>query len=190
MKIQKNNIIKLPNDISLIYCDKKKIIIFSGPIKKKSLKIKLKLIIINSKKLIKVSLIPFLNVSNNEKKNLKSLQGTTIALLKQLIIETSATIYQKLKLIGVGYRFIFVETFENKLLMLKLGFSHLIFYKISKKINSFCKKQTHLFILGHSYQKVTQIVNSIRAIKRPEPYKGKGILYYNEIINIKKGKKI
>ena len=72
MKIQKNDTIKLPNDISLIYCDKKKIIVFSGPVNKKSLKLKLKLRIFNSKNLIKVSLVPFSNVSNNEKKKFKS----------------------------------------------------------------------------------------------------------------------
>lgn len=190
MKIQKNNIIKVPNNISLIYCDKKKIIIFSGPIIKKSLQVKLKLIILNSKKLIQVSSIPFLNISNNEKKNIKSLQGTTIVLIKQMIIETSTTLYQKLKLVGIGYKSIFVENFENKLLMLKLGFSHFIYYKIPKNLKFFCKKQTQLFIIGNSYQKVTQIVSSIRSIKKPEPYKGKGILYENEIINLKKGKKI
>jgi ribosomal protein L6P/L9E len=190
MKIQKNNIIKVPNDISLIYCDKKKIIIFSGPIDKKFLKVKLKLIISNSKKLIKVSLIPFSDISNIEKKNLRSLQGTIVALLKQLIIETSTLLSQKLKLVGIGYRSIPLETFENRLMTLKLGFSHFIYFRISEKINFFCKKQTQLFFLGNSYQEITQIVNYIRAIKSPEPYKGKGILYANEIINIKKGKKI
>lgn len=190
MKNQKNDTIKVPNDVSLIYCDKKKIIVFSGPKSKKSLKVKLKLIISNSKKLIKVSLIPFSTISNTEKKKLKSLQGTTTALLKQLIVETSMTFYQKLKLIGIGYRAIPLETFEDQLLTLKLGFSHFIYFKIPKKIKIFCKKQTQLFILGNSYKELTQITSAIRSIKVPEPYKGKGILYDNEIINIKKGKKI
>ena len=190
MKIQKNNIIKVPNDISLIYCNKKKIIIFSGPINRKSLKVKLKLIISNSKKLIKVSLLPFSNISNAEKRNLKSLRGTTIALLKQILIETSSTLHQKLKLIGIGYRSIPVENLEQHLLLLKLGFSHPKYYRIPKNVKFFCKKQTQLFILSNSYQQATQTASSIRSIKKPEPYKGKGILYDNETINIKKGKKI
>lgn len=190
MKIEKNDTIKIPNDISLIYCNKKKIITFTGPINRKSLKVKLKLIISNSKKLIKVSLLPFSNISNIEKKNLKALRGTTVALIKQLIIETSTTLFQKLKLVGIGYRSIPVETFKNQLIILKLGFSHFIYYRIPKEIKFFCKKQTQLFILGNSYQQTTQISDSIRAIKKPEPYKGKGILYANETINIKKGKKI
>lgn len=190
MKIQKNNIIKIPNDISLVYCNKKKIIIFSGPINRKSLKLKLKLIISTSKKLIKVSLIPFSNISNPEKKNLKALQGTTVALIKQLIIETSTMICQKLKLVGIGYRAISVETFKDQLIMLKLGFSHFIYYRIFTEIKFFCKKQTQLFILSNSFQQTTQTAASIRAIKKPEPYKGKGILYTNEIITLKKGKKV
>jgi len=186
----KDNTIKIPNDISLIYCNKKKIIIFSGPINRKSLKLKLKLIILNSKNLIKVSLLTFSEISNAEKKKLKSLQKTTVALLKQLIIETSITLYQKLKLVGIGYKFITLENFKNQLIMLKLGFSHFIYFKIPKEIKFFCKKQTQLFIAGNSYQKVTQIANFIRTIKKPEPYKGKGILLASETINLKKGKKI
>jgi len=154
-----NNTIKVPNDISLIYCTKKKIIIFSGLSNRKSLKLKLKLIIINSKNVIKVSLLPFSNISNAEKKSLKSLQGTTVALLKQLIIETSITLYQKLRLSGIGYKFITLENFNDQLIMLKLGFSHLIYYKIPKDIKFFCKKQTQLFIAGKSFQKLTQIAN-------------------------------
>lgn len=190
MKNQKTEPIKVPKDVSLIYCDKKKIIVFSGPISRKSLKVKLKLVISNSKKLIQVSLITFSNISNTEKKNLKSLQGTTIAILKQLIVETSMKLYQKLKLVGIGYKSIALETFADQLLMLKLGFSHFIYFRIPKKIYFFCKKQTQLFILSNSYKELTQITNSIRSIKPPEPYKGKGILYENEIIIIKKGKKI
>lgn len=189
--MKNSNIIKLPNDISLIYCNNKKIIVFSGPTKKKSLKVKLKLLILSSKKLIKVSSVTFSNISNNEKKKIKALQGTTVALLKQMLIETSTTLYQKLKLNGIGYKIVPLESFENQLLMLKLGFSHFIYYRIiSEEIAVFCKKQTQLFILSNSYQRITQLSNSIREIKKPEPYKGKGILYSNEKITIKKGKKV
>lgn len=190
MKIQKNTTIKIPNDISLIYCNKKKIIIFLGSNQKKSLKLKLKLLISKCKKFVKVTLVTFAEISNTEKKKLKSLQGTTVALLKQLIIETSTTLYQKLKLVGIGYRSFPVENFENKLISFKMGFSHLIHFKMSEKINFFCKKNTQLFLLGNSYQHLTQTASSIRAIKKPEPYKGKGILYSNETIKLKKGKKI
>jgi len=111
-------------------------------------------------------------------------------LLKQLIIETSTILSQKLKLVGIGYRSIPVENFKDKLILFKLGFSHFIYYRIPKEINFFCKKQTQLFLLGNSYQQTTQIANSIKSIKKPEPYKGKGFLTANETINIKKGKKI
>jgi large subunit ribosomal protein L6 len=190
MKIKKKSTIKIPTNISVIYCSKKKIIIFSGPNHRKSLKLKLKLVISKCKKFIKVTNVPFLKISNTEKKNLRSLQGTITALIKQLIIETSITLYQKLKLVGIGYRVFPVETFENFLFAFKLGFSHLLYITIPKVIKVFLKKQTQLFIVGHSYQHITQIASTIRGIKKPEPYKGKGILYTNETIILKKGKKI
>lgn len=190
MKIKNNSIIKIPDNISLIYCSTKKILIISGPVNKKSIKIKLRLVISNSKKFIKVSLLPFSRVSNDEKKKLKALQGTTAALIKQTIIETSVIMYKKLKLIGVGYRITNIENFENQLVTLKLGLSHELFYGNSNKIKLFCKKRTQLFILGNSYQYTNQVANFIRDLKKPEPYKGKGILYSDEIINLKKGKKV
>lgn len=190
MKTKNNSIIKIPDNVSLIYCSKKKILIISGPTNKKSIKLKLKLVISNSKKFIKVSLLPFSKVSNVEKKQLKALRGTTTALIKQTIIETSGIMYKKLKLIGVGYRVTNVENFENQLITVKLGLSHELFYGNSNKIKFFCKKRTQLFILGNSYQYTNQIADSIRSLKKPEPYKGKGILYADEIINLKKGKKV
>lgn len=190
MKTRNNFIIKIPTNISLIYCNKKKIITFSGPIKKKSLQLKLKILVYPFKKIIKVTLTPFLNISNPEKKNLKAIQGTTITLIKQIIIEVSTTLHQKLKLIGIGYKAFFTETFNNKLITFKIGYSHLIYIQIPKNINFFCKKQTQLFILGNSYISIKQLAATIRSIKNPEPYKGKGILYANEKIILKKGKKV
>lgn len=185
----KKNTVKIPSNISLIYCNKKKLIVFLGPEnKKKILKLKLKIIIF--KNLIRVTLLPFLKGSNTEKKSLKSMRGTTLSLIKQMIIEVSTTMYQKLKLVGIGYRIINIETFGNKLIQIKTGFSHPVFYGITKTIKCFCKKQTQLFILTNSYQHSTQIAAFIRDIKKPDPYKGKGILYANETVKIKKGKKI
>ena len=62
--------------------------------------------------------------------------------------------------------------------------------KTSKKIKIFCLKTTELFIYGNSYQNVTQTASLIRSYKKPEPYKGKGILYDTEKITLKEGKKI
>lgn len=183
-------LIKIPNKTEVLYSHKKKIITIIGSLSKKSLKLKIKLIIDKQNKFIEVTQVPFNNFSNSEKKTIKSLQGTTVALIKQAMIETSATIYQKLKFVGVGYRVFDVDNFKNQILLFKLGYSHPIYFKIPEKLNIFCLKMTKLFIYGSSYQKVTQTSALIQSYKFPEPYKGKGILYENQKIKLKEGKKV
>lgn len=190
IKISKKYSLKIPNDISIIYCNKKRILTFINSNNYKSLKLKVNIFINDSEKIIKVSSIPFYDISNNEKKKIKAIQGTTVALLKQMLIEISTTIYKKLKIIGVSYRAVIEESFNNQLLLLKLGFSHLVYFRISKNLSLFCKKRTQLFISGNSFQNVNHVSSLIRKLKKPEPYKGKGILYNNEKIIIKTGKKI
>jgi len=188
--IPKKYIIRIPNDNTIFYCDKKKILTIIGPLTKKSLKLQLKIEISKTEKILIVTSIPFLKLSNNKKKKIKALQGTTVALIKQLLVETSSILYQKLKFIGVGYRAFQVEKHEDKLLMFKLGYSHSIFFKIPKDLKIFCLKSTKLFIYGNSYQNITQKTSLIQSYKYPEPYKGKGILYENEKIELKEGKKV
>ena len=125
-----------------------------------------------------------------KKKKIKAIQGTTVALLKQILAEISTVIYKKLKIVGVSYRALIEESFDNQLLLLKLGFSHLVYFRISNKLSLFCKKRTQLFVSSSSYQDVTHTAAIIKNLKSPEPYKGKGILYENEKILLKAGKKI
>lgn len=188
--IPKKYSIKIPKNIYVLYSAKKKIITLIGILSKKSLRLDVQLFILKSKNIIKISSLPFFKISNNNKKKMKSLQGTTIALIKQLIVETTVLFYQKLKFVGVGYRAFYVDNFENKLLLFKIGYSHFLYFKISNKITISCLKTTKLFIFGNSYQNVTQTASLIRSYKKPEPYKGKGILYENEKIILKEGKKI
>jgi large subunit ribosomal protein L6 len=186
----KNYKIKIPKNISILYCDKNKIITVCGSIIKKTAKLKLEIKLIESKKILLISTTPTFKLSNNKKKRIKALQGTTAAFLKQLIIETSTLMYQKLLFVGVGYRAFDIEAFPNKILLFKLGFSHSIYYKIPKSVQIFCLKRTNLFISGNSYQNVTQTASSIQYYKTPEVYKGKGILKENEKIKLKEGKKL
>lgn len=190
-QIKKKYNIKIPTNNTILYNNKKNILTIIGPLNnKKSLKLKLKINILDNKRLIEVLPIPLIKLSNSEKKKIDSLRGTTVALIKQSILETSSTLYQKLKLVGVGYRVFEVENVKTKLLMLKLGYSHLIYIKPPNNLNIFCLKSTKLFISGTSYSNITQTSSVIRSYKTPEPYKGKGILYDNEFIQLKKGKKV
>ena len=188
--ISEKYIIKIPNEITVIYSAEKKILILVGVLAKRTLRLDMQLFLIKSKNVLKVSSLPFFKISNNERKKIKILQGTTVALIKQLIVETSTVLYRKLKLIGVGYRAFDVDNFKNKLLLFKLGYSHFLYFKISNEVQVFCLKMTKLFIYGNSYKNVTQIASLIRSYKKPEPYKGKGILYETEKIVLKEGKKI
>jgi large subunit ribosomal protein L6 len=168
--IAKKYSIKIPNNTTVIYCEEKKIITLIGPLKRKSLKLKVKIKVVGAERIIKVSPVPFSEISNNEKKKIKAVQGTTLALIKQLLIETSTVLYQKLKFVGVGYRAFQADNFENKLLLFKLGYSHPLYFKITKDLQIFCLKLTKLFIYGHSYQSVSQTSAIIRSYKKPEPF--------------------
>lgn len=187
---QKKNIIKIPVDTTAIYCNKKKIITFIGPLNTKSLKLRVKLLLLKNKTLIEVTSAPFSEMSSNQLKKIKAIKGTTVALIKQLLIETSAMIYRKLKFVGVGYRAFKTDDFNDSLLMFKLGYSHPLYFKISKNLNIFCLKLTKIFVFGHSFHHVTQTASLIRSYKKPEPYKGKGILHETEKIILKEGKKV
>ena len=74
--------------------------------------------------------------------------------------------------------------------MFKLGYSHPIFFKIPNNLQIFCFKFIKLFVWGNSYKNITQTSALIRSYKKPEPYKGKGILYEGEKIVLKEGKKV
>jgi len=182
--------IKIPNDNTILYCEQKRTITVVGPLVKKTFKLDLKVKVLSAKNKIIITNIPFLKLSNNKKKQIKAIQGTTHALIKQLIIETSTILYKKLKFIGVGYRAFSVKNFEDNILMFKLGYSHPIYFKIPAELKIYCLKLTKLFIYGNSYQEVTKTTSLIQSYKVPEPYKGKGILHENEKIQLKEGKKI
>jgi large subunit ribosomal protein L6 len=189
---KKKNKIKIPNNISILFCNKKKIITIIGPLKKKSFKLTFDILLSKTSSTLQVSFLPFSKMSNYATNKQKTIQGTTLSLIKQLIIESSVIFYKKLKLIGVGYRVFNEKDFNNRLLLFKLGYSHFIYQRAPNKLSFFCfKKSTKLYIYGNSsYQEITQTAANIRYHKKPEPYKGKGILYENEKIILKEGKKV
>jgi len=182
--------IKVPKNTQVIYCDEKNLITFVGPLLTKSLRLNVKLFLISSSNLIIVSQIPIGVKSASSLKDVNKMQGTTIAKIKQILIEITYTLYQKLNFVGVGYRAFPHEKLSNQIYF-KLGYSHLIYFKLPTQISSHCQKFTKLFLFGDcSYESLTQTAAQIRNCKLPEPYKGKGILYDQEKIVLKKGKKI
>ena len=190
-RIIKKNIISIPNSINIIYLVNKKTLIFKNSIFQKSLKLKVQIFLSQSNKIIKVSNLSFNKSLVNKKKKLNSFQGVQIVLMKQSILELSVNFfYQKLKLFGINYRTFDVSNFYNSILMFKIGYSHFLYFKITKNIKTFNFKGTKLLFFSQNYPSLKKFTSLIRCIKVPEPYKGKGFLYENQKIQLKKTKKI
>jgi large subunit ribosomal protein L6 len=188
--LKKKNSIKIPKNIQVVYCDKKNILTFVGLLSTKSLKLQVKLFLLPESNLVVVSQTPVEGKSITRIKDVKKIQGTTIAKIRQILVEITYMLHHKLNLVGVGYRVFAHEKLTNQI-YLKLGYSHLIYFRIPSEIQSYCQKFTKLFLFGNSsYDLLTQTAAQIRSCKLPEPYKGKGILYDQEKIVLKKGKKI
>ena len=114
-----------------------------------------------------------------------AISGTVRALLANMVKGVSDGFERKLLLVGVGYR---AQATAN-MLSLTLGFSHSIDYAVPNGIKIETPSQTEIVIKGIDKQKVGQAAAEIRAYRRPEPYKGKGIRYSDEVIVIKEAKK-
>lgn len=108
-----------------------------------------------------------------------------ISLINNIIWGLLKGYKKKLQMVGVGYK----ATVEGDKLVLKIGYSHDVFYNIPENITINILKNNIIEIFGNDKIKVNQIAAEIRALKAPEPFKGKGIRYINEIINKKEGKK-
>ena len=118
-------------------------------------------------------------------KKASALAGTTRAIVNNMVHGVNIGFEKKLKLIGVGYR---AQVSEGNL-NLTLGYSHPVHYKIPDDITIETPNQTEIIIKGINKQKIGQIAAEIRAYRKPEPYKGKGIRYANEVVTIKETKK-
>ncbi|MGE0080817.1 MAG: 50S ribosomal protein L6 [Thiohalomonadaceae bacterium] len=114
-----------------------------------------------------------------------ALIGTTRAQVANVFRGVSAGFERKLELVGVGYR----AQAQGKVLNLSLGFSHPVNYAIPEGITIETPTQTEILIKGIDKQKVGQVAAEIRQYRPPEPYKGKGVKYADEIIIRKEAKK-
>ena len=97
-KIEKKQIIKIPHNIKIFYSKKKKILIFKGFTRQKSLKINTLLTVSSGKQQIEITSESIKKLSNSNKKKIRLIQITTASRIKQMLIEASAIMYQKLKL--------------------------------------------------------------------------------------------
>lgn len=117
--------------------------------------------------------------------NANALSGTTRALLANLVNGVSKGFEKKLTLVGVGYR----AAAQGDTLNLSLGFSHPVAHKMPAGVKVETPSQTEVLIKGIDKQQVGQVAAEIRAYRKPEPYKGKGVRYADEVVILKETKK-
>ncbi|ATZ18530.1 50S ribosomal protein L6 [Williamsoniiplasma somnilux] len=123
-------------------------------------------------------------VRANEIKHTKQLHGTTNSLLQGMLVGASEGFKKELTIIGVGYK----AALAGNKLNLALGYSHPIEYIIPEGIVVEVPKPTQVIISGINKQLVGEVAANIRAYRKPEPYKGKGVKYVDEFIIRKEGK--
>ena len=120
----------------------------------------------------------------NDAKKMKALHGLTRSLLNNMVIGVTEGYTKKLEINGVGYR----AAKQGKKLTLSLGYSHPVEMEDPEGITTELEGQTVIIVSGIDKEKVGQYAAEIREKRKPEPYKGKGIKYADEVIRRKVGK--
>lgn len=126
-----------------------------------------------------------LNVSEASVKNSAMQSGTVRALINNMVVGVTAGYQKKLNLVGVGYR----AASTGKVVNLSLGFSHPVAYPIPEGITVDTPTQTEIVVKGADKKMVGQVAADIRSYRPPEPYKGKGVRYSDERVELKEAKK-
>ena len=121
----------------------------------------------------------------NDTKQAQAAWGTTRALIANMVHGVSSGFEKKLQIQGVGYR----AAMQGKDLKLSLGFSHEVVYETPAGITITTPSATEIVVAGADKQQVGQVAANIRAYRKPEPYKGKGVRYADEYVARKEGKK-
>jgi large subunit ribosomal protein L6 len=120
----------------------------------------------------------------DDSKTTRARHGLVRALIANQMTGVTNGFVKKLEIIGVGYR----AAVKGKVLDLQLQFSHPVEYPIPDDIQITCPDNTHIEVTGVDKQRVGQVAAEIRAYRKPEPYKGKGIRYEGETVIRKAGK--
>lgn len=119
-----------------------------------------------------------------EDKQSRAMHGTARSLLSNMVKGVSEGYQKELKIVGMGYR----ARLEGKKLVLSVGFSHPVQYTPPEGIDVQIPDATTIKVIGCDKQKVGEVAAEIRSIRKPEPYKGKGIRYADEQVKLKVGK--
>lgn len=121
---------------------------------------------------------------DSEDRTCRELHGLTRALVANMIEGVTQGYEKRLEIVGVGY----LATISGDTLQLRVGYANELHRKIPSDLTVTCPDQTHVVVQGCDKQRVTQFAAEVRALRKPEPYKGKGIRYQGEYVKIKPGK--
>lgn len=121
----------------------------------------------------------------DESREANAMSGTVRALVNNMVNGVSKGFEKKLALVGVGFR----AQAQGDKLNLSLGFSHPVVHEMPAGVKCETPTQTEIIIKGIDRQKVGQVAAEVRAYRSPEPYKGKGVRYVDEVVVIKETKK-
>jgi len=124
---------------------------------------------------------------NSDEKKYRELHGLTRSLINNMIIGVSEGYEKKMTLVGTGYT---ADASKGNFLLLNVGFSHPVYVQCPESVTVKTPQVTEIIITGIDKQLVGQFSARIRQIRKPEPYKGKGIKYSDEIIRKKAGKTV
>jgi large subunit ribosomal protein L6 len=114
----------------------------------------------------------------------RALHGLSRAIVANMVEGVTKGYEKKLEIVGVGY----LAAVQNNKLQLRVGFANEVQLPIPKGLTVTCPDQTHVSIKGSDKQLVGQFAAEVRAVRKPEPYKGKGIRYDGEVVRRKAGK--
>ncbi|MGT0247464.1 50S ribosomal protein L6 [Burkholderia pyrrocinia] len=138
---------------------------------------------------------PLVNVANNdgtlnlspvdESRESNALSGTMRAIIANAVHGVTKGFERKLTLVGVGYR----AQAQGDKLNLSLGFSHPVVHQMPEGVKAETPTQTEIVIKGINKQQVGQVAAEVRGYRPPEPYKGKGVRYSDEVVILKETKK-
>lgn len=120
-----------------------------------------------------------------DSKQARSMWGMQRTVLSNLVTGVTQGFTRELEINGVGYR----AALRGRDLQLQLGFSHEVLFAVPEDITVACPEPTKIVVSGIDKQRVGEVAAKIRAYRKPEPYKGKGVKYAGEFIFRKEGKK-
>ena len=115
----------------------------------------------------------------------RAMWGTARSVIANMVVGVSEGFTKRLDINGVGYR----AAVQGKTLTLQLGYSHDIVFPVPEGLTITCDRPNQITVSGADRQRVGQAAAEIRAFRKPEPYKGKGIKYADEWVRRKEGKK-